>query len=46
MYLDTTVMGWLWKYGLILREAMRIASSSFCIMGYRSRASRNTVLTK
>ena len=46
LYLDTTVIGCPSKYGLILREAMRIASKSFCIMGYRSRASRSTELMK
>ena len=46
LYLDTTVIGCYSKYGLILREAMRIASSSFCIMGYLSWTSRSTELTK
>ena len=46
LYFDTTEIGWISKYGLIFREAMRTASRNFYIMGYRSRASRNIELTK
>ena len=44
LYLDTTVIGCPSKYGLILREAIRIACNSFCIMGYHSRASHSTAV--